>query len=440
MPIRYCLAVASCLWFVAAHADDQIGIEHGPPQSPRLASLLVALDRHEQSALDAFWKEVEEKHSPLIEEVPNHPHDALYTFLFRADPEADVVNARLGEDFPSRTTNHMDTFQRLGASNVWYTSYVLPKSSRIVYRIRVPQGLHPSPQSLVSWTIDGIRYEHFFDPLNPRVFPDTHAPLSYCVGPEARSIPYLEKQVGVPSGSMEKFEIATEILGGKRAVTMYTPAGYNNSSRPRAFVLVFDAEDYINTVGMPTMLDNMIARSVVSPVVVAFLHTPETRNEDLLPNAKFQAFIASELMPWIRKRYRISNDPKLNVVAGASFGGLAASYTAFIHPDIFGNVLSQSGSFWWSPSYLTDPAPSPNAGWMVKQVAESPRKPIRFYMTAGSWESAGALSANRIIHSVLLGKGNKVDYIEVANGHNYANTQEALPDGLIALLGHESHQ
>jgi hypothetical protein len=214
MPIRYCLAaVVSCLWFVAAHADDQIAIEHGPPQSPRLASLLDALDRHEQSALDT--------------------------------------------------------------------------------------------QSLVSWTIDGIRYEHFFDPLNPMVFPDTYAPLSYCVGPEARPIPYLEKQVGVPSGSMEKFEIFSEFLGGKRAVTMYTPAGYNNSSGPRAFVLVFDAENYINTVGMPTMLDNMIARSVVSPVVVAFLHTPETRNEDLLPNAKFQAFIASELMPWIRKKYRI---------------------------------------------------------------------------------------------------------------------------------------
>jgi hypothetical protein len=34
----------------------------------------------------------------------------------------------------------------------------------------------------------------------------------------------------------------------------------------------------------------------------------------------------------------------------------------------------------------------------------------------------------------------QVDYSEVANGHNYANVQEALPDGLIALVGHESHQ
>jgi enterochelin esterase family protein len=234
---------------------------------------------------------------------------------------------------------------------------------------------------------------------------------------------------------MEKFQVASERLGGSRVVTMYAPSGYTDASKPRAFVLVFDAEDYITTVGMPTMLDNMIASSVIAPPVVAFLHTPETRNEDLLPNSKFQAFIASELMPWIHKHYRISKDPKLNIVLGSSFGGLAATYTAFIHPEIFGNVLSQSGSFWWSPTYLTDPAPSPNAGWMVKQVAESPRKSIRFYITAGSWESAGMLSANRIMHSVLLGKGNKVQYTEVANGHNYANFQQTLPDGLITLLG-----
>src|SRR5262249_44110430 len=156
--------------------------------------------------------------------------------------------------------------------------------------------------------------------------------------------------------------------------------GYGASSEPRAFVLVFDAEDYINTVGMPAMLDNMTASGVIPPVVVAFLHTPDTRNEDLLPNDKFQAFIASELMPWIGKRYRISKDPRLTTLVGGSFGGLAATYTAFVHPEVFGNVLSQSGSFWWSPTYLSDPAPSPNAGWMVKRVAEASRKPIRFYL------------------------------------------------------------
>ena len=441
MFIRGCFAFAvSCLWFISAHANDAPGTANGPPQSPRLASLLLALDRHDRSALEAFWQEVEEKHSPLVEELPGQRQDALYTFLFRADPEADVVNVRLGADFPMGAKEHADAFQRLGTSDVWYASYMLPKDARIVYRIRVPQGLHPSALSHVSWTIDGVRYEHFLDPLNPRVFNDVTAPLSYCFGPEAGQAAYLEKRGGVAGGSLEKFDIDSRVLGSKRSVTIYTPAGYAGNSEPFALILMFDAEAYIDVVSMPTILDNMISQSVVPPVVVAFVHSAKTRNDDLQPNAGFQQFIGTELMPWIRKRYRVSRDPKLNVVAGSSLGGLAAAYTAFNHPNIFGKVLSQSGSFWWSPNYQQDVSPSPNAGWMVKQFAEAAPKPVRFYMTVGSWEAAGMLSSNRILHSVLIGKGNEVTYREVNNGHNYANTQQTLPDGLIALLGKKSLQ
>lgn len=169
------------------------------------------------------------------------------------------------------------------------------------------------------------------------------------------------------------------------------------------------------------------------------MHTQRTRNDDLQPNEKYQQFIAKDLVPWIRKRYRVSQDPKLNVVAGSSFGGLAAAYTAFVHPEFFGNVLSQSGSYWWSPTYLQDVSPSPNAGWMVKQFAESTSKPLQFYMSVGSWESAGMLSGNRILTSVLKGKGNEVIYSEVVSGHNYVNFQQSFPDGLIALLGLRKH-
>ena len=36
-------------------------------------------------------------------------------------------------------------------------------------------------------------------------------------------------------------------------------------------------------------------------------------------------------------------------VGGMSYGGLAASFAALRHPDVFGAVLSQSGSYWWRP-------------------------------------------------------------------------------------------
>jgi enterochelin esterase-like enzyme len=401
-------------------------------------ALLAALERKDSTALADFWGEVEKEHTPLVEEVPNQPHDALYTFLIQADPADDVLNVRLGADFPMRTEHHTDTFQRLGMSNVWYTSYVLPKASRIFYRVRVPQGLRQN-SSPARFTIDGVLYEHYLDPLNPRVFPEgkehVDAPGSYYIGSEAPPNPYLKVQPGVVSGSLEMFEIDSHVLGAKRTVTMYTPANYTGKSKPLPLILQFDAESYITDVAVPFILDNMIAQKVIPPVIVAFLHSKGTRNDDLQPNAKFQEFIGSELVPWIRERYRVAKDPKLNVVSGSSFGGLAAGYTAFVHPELFGNVLSQSGSFWWSPTYLQDVSPSPNAGWMVKQFAEAARKPLRFYMSVGAWESAGMLSGNRILHSVLVGKGDEVVYSEVVSGHNYANFQQSFPDGLIALLG-----
>jgi enterochelin esterase family protein len=431
---RRLIALVLSLWCLSSQAADFAA----PPQSPRLARLLADFDGKDPSALAAFWREVDANHTPLVEDIPNQPHAALYTFLIKADPADDAMNVRLGADFPMRTVNHTDTFQRLGASNVWYTSYVLPKASRIFYRLRVPQGLHRSLSSPARFTIDGILYEHYLDPLNPRVFPEgenyVDAPGSYYVGAEAPLNPYLRSD-NAPHGSLEKFEIPSAVLGSKRTVTLYTPAETLGAAKPFPLVLLFDGESYLTDVATPSILDNMIAGKAIPPVVVAFVHTEGTRDDDLQPNEKYQEFLAKDLVPWIRKRYRVSQEPRLNVVAGGSFGGLAAAYTAFVHPEIFGNVLSQSGSYWWSPTYLQDVSPSPNAGWMVKKFAESAPKPIRFYMSVGLWEGAGMLSGNRILHSVLTGKRNEVIYTEVESGHNYLNFQSTLPEGLVALLG-----
>jgi enterochelin esterase-like enzyme len=436
------VAVSFCFWLSSAHAADAPSAQAGEPQSPRLLALSAALDRKDPAALADFWREVEVEHTPMVEEVPNQPHNALYTFLIQADPADDVLNVRLGADFPMRTEHHTDAFQRLGTSNVWYTSYVLPKASRIVYRIRVPQGLHRSPLSPARFTIDGVLYEHFLDPLNPRKFPDgdqyVDAPTSYYVGSEAPSNSYLKSRSEVPAGSLQQFDIDSHVLGSKRTVTMYTPAGYTSESKILPFILLFDAEPYITDVKAPRMLDNLTASGAIPPVVVAMVHTQGTRNEDLQPNAQYQQFLSAELMPWVRARYRVSKDPKLNVVMGSSFGGLAAAYTAFVHPEIFGKVFSQSGSFWWSPNYQAEVLPSPNAGWMVKQLTEAAPKPIEFFMVVGVWEGPGMVSANRILHSVLLGKGNKVFYREDIVGHNYENFQQTFPDGLITLLGNKT--
>ena len=51
------------------------------PESPRLARLVGELRSQTPGALDAFWREVAEQGTPLIEAVPDDRAHALVTFL-----------------------------------------------------------------------------------------------------------------------------------------------------------------------------------------------------------------------------------------------------------------------------------------------------------------------------------------------------------------------
>ncbi|MBM4461019.1 MAG: hypothetical protein FJ011_25190 [Chloroflexi bacterium] len=84
-------------------------------------------------------------------------------------------------------------------------------------------------------------------------------------------------------------------------------------------------------------------------------------------------------------------------------GGLAAAYAGLQRPDLFGNVLSQSGSFWWKSEGDAE------AEWLSRQFAARPRAPLRFYLEIGLLEdlpstadAPGMLTVNRHLRTVLL--------------------------------------
>jgi enterochelin esterase-like enzyme len=181
-------------------------------------------------------------------------------------------------------------------------------------------------------------------------------------------------------------------------------------------------------------------------VVAVFLESPD-RDVEFPPNDDFQKYVGTELIPELRRHYRLSHDPRKNMVMGASYGGLAATYTAFEHPDIFGKVLSQSGSYGWAPSPGGESfgriagagnaslgrIPSADSAWLIRQIAEAPRKPIRFYLDAGLWEGGGMVSSNRLMRSVLVGKGYDVKYREAPGTHHAYYWMLRLPDALASL-------
>ena len=138
-------------------------------------------------------------------------------------------------------------------------------------------------------------------------------------------------------------------------------------------------------------------------------------------------------------------NPAKTVVCGVSLGGAAAVFCRLKYPDIFGNVLSQSGSFALTPDYpikefLKYDTPT---NWLARQFAASEYRALRFYLEVGLFERfAGSYGADMVLEQrrlrdVLQAKGYFVVDSEFYGGHDYICHRGSLADGLVALLGVE---
>jgi enterochelin esterase-like enzyme len=419
----------------ALASDSQSPAASLQPESPRLRALAAALDAHDPDALAQFWKDVDAEGTPLIETLPGRPNDVLFTFLWKADPHQVALNVQFNGWFPLHTGQGFDDFTRLRESSVWYTSYTLPRASQIRYELISPKGWHAAPDRATYFTMGDREYETFHDPLNPHVAHWNNTVTSYAQGPDAKTSPYLEKRADVDTGDLQTLDVESKVLGNRRTLRIYLPPGYRSSTRDYGLLLAYDGNQYTSAVPVPTILDNMIAAHAIAPVVAVFLESPD-RDVEFPPNDDFQRFVGAELIPELHRHFRISRDPRRNTVLGSSYGGLAATYTAFVHPDIFGKVISQSGSYGWGPgpaSTQLGRGPDADSGWLIKRIAEAPRKPIRFYLDAGLWEGGGMLSSNRLLQSVLTGKGYEVSYREAPGTHHSYYWMLRLPDALASL-------
>jgi enterochelin esterase family protein len=200
-------------------------------------------------------------------------------------------------------------------------------------------------------------------------------------------------------------------------------------------LLLFDGWAYFNFAATPTVLDNLLYAKRIPPfVLVMHSNTDQAvRARELTCHEPFAEFLDRELMPFLHDNYHVTADPAQTYVAGSCFGGLAAAYVAYKLPHLFGNVISQSGSFWW-PERAT---PDTEMEWLTRQFAASPPLPIRFSIEVGSLEAAivefDQLETNRKLRDVLLGKGYEVDYSEYSGGHDMITWRGTLVQRLLAL-------
>ncbi len=161
--------------------------------------------------------------------------------------------------------------------------------------------------------------------------------------------------------------------------------------------------------------------------------------KELVASEEYLRCLTDALLPWARERFNATADPAQTIVGGSSASGFAAAFAALCRPDVFGNVLSQSGMYYWSPKGDTEPE------WLVRQYAETERRPVRFYLEAGKYEfgviplamdeSVSPRQANRHFRDVLQTRGYPVVYRGFPGCHDYIWWRGTLGDGLQPLAG-----
>ena len=310
---------------------------------------------------------------------------------------------------------------RLANTDVWFLTLRLPATARFTYGFVRPGKVQTR------------------DPLNPRRFRSA----SFVELPAASPQSWIGIQPEVPKGALWPEKLKSENLKEERAVSIYTPPGYDPKSGSYGLLVLFDGQDYRGPIPIPTILDNLVVAKKIRPLVALLVDnaTEESRDRDLECYPAFADFVAKELVPWAHQHYRFSAEPEQTIVAGASLGGLTAAYCALRYPEVFGNVLSQSGAFWYFPGWEdqegNDTAPF---GWLIRQFVTSRKLPIRFYLEAGLFENEcpeTLLTQNRRLRDVLEAKGYSVIYSEFAGGHEFLSWRGSVADGLMALAAPE---
>lgn len=378
--------------------------------SPRLAKLRTDIRSSGQAAVDAFWNEIRQHGAPIVEPAADERH-SLVTFVWRGSAEAKNVvvvdGVALGVGGVDPANSRMT---RIPETDVWFRTYDVRNDARFTYALS-------ENDPLTSFVDPNRKSNSKPDPLNSRKFSTGQ---SYLELRDAPPQPWVAPRSPEMSGTVKNTTL------NNRAVWVYTPAGFQTAGERYPLVVTLAAPAYMNLISLSNILDNAIAEKRIPPVVAAAVAGAPA---DLMCSPEYADFLAREVVPWMQKNYHATNDPKQTVIGGSSLGGLASTFAAVSHPEVFGKVLSQSGSYWWKPDNEVE------GEWLTKRVASTEKLPVDFFIEVGRMEAPeDQLAGNRRMRDALVAKGYRVQYQEFNGNHTYLAWRGTFGAGLVSLL------
>ena len=130
---------------------------------------------------------------------------------------------------------------------------------------------------------------------------------------------------------------ASTSLGSERIFSILLPSGYADSDKRYPVVYLFHGGGQDHTAFMARAIFPALARKQEA----IFVMPAADRNYSSLSadgQARYNAYVASELVDYVDANYRTIASPQSRAIAGISMGGRIATMTALQHPQRFGVV------------------------------------------------------------------------------------------------------
>ncbi|GAB78963.1 enterochelin esterase [Austwickia chelonae] len=448
-------------------ADDGAPVRVVPAWVPDLAALSgkgsADADEADADEADAAARARWEQWDVLPEVGPVHRVDGCdlvpVTFAWWDQPDERDGDVMLHlSSFTDRHRRHIAPalLGRVGTTGLRQLTYLLPPdgcfSYRLVHRPHIPDDVGATRPG---WS--GIHQAGVPDPRNPDRLPHPHGSTSSVwTGPRFPAHPAWtagaddDAQAGtewidVPQvgadGVPRRHRVAA--LGTDAQDTHEGPDDVPDAGR-RPVLVLLDGQMWD---ALPT-LAALHAQGVSLDVLLVDTAGTEQRGRDLPCPDRAARLVREALAAGCDRLGRVVPAADAVVVAGQSYGGLAAASLAVHHPELVGTAIVQSGSFWFSaesprpeiyrPGRDRTAAAAPVAevrGDLVEQLRSLGRagvrtaSPARIVVQVGR-EEDDMVDGARAFRDAARTVGHDVSYREYRGGHDYAWWRHGLTDAL----------
>lgn len=236
-----------------------------------------------------------------------------------------------------------------------------------------------------------------------------------------------------------------------RPVYVQLPPGYHKDTAHYRVIYAFDGESALSldsasgrkTIAMDAAHDSLLESDVIHPAIIVAIPNakPSRRYKELSPPTphvlangggevdSLHAFITHALKPWVDATFRTLTGPEHTGICGTSWGGFAAGWLAYHHPEVYGLAGCTSVGI-YADGYV----------WQSKLVDDKHDcTGTRFWFSTGSKEGFRRAEDLRVAVRGLIRRGWKEErdvafYVFRNGGHTHADWAGSMPLMLRFLL------